>query len=292
MSGSTSATAVSVLLLRGEDTAGGGGGGELATRDAYEEALGQLRWAVTTLPVLGFERNQRGLDGLVAALPNDARPPAIIATSPRAVWAVLALREGGGACTSGGTAAQRAFEALLKCPWYVVGAATARAACDMGVAEVRRRGSGSAEALVAACKEEWSSISAAGKSFIFLCGDLRRSTVPAALDAMKAKWLEAVVYCTVPRPPTAESLTRAAEAGHTAIICFFSPSGVSEPVVEWIKSRPSHQPTLVAAIGPTSASAAREAGLQVHCVAAKPDAPHLVAACVDAVALANAPSVS
>lgn len=105
----------------------------------------------------------------------------------------------------------------------------------------------------------------AGKRFLFLRGDKSLRMIPERLSGI-ANVDEAIVYTTMPSVvdnsrtiDLKEKLSRR----EIKLTCFFSPSGVDEFVKLFGEAR---QNTVAAAIGSTTADAARKAGLSVEFV--------------------------
>ena len=106
---------------------------------------------------------------------------------------------------------------------------------------------------------------------LFLCGDRRRDELPDRLSEAGVPVEERVVYHTI---PDASALTDVPSSVPDWVV-FFSPSGVeaanSVEAFPWNRVR-------VAAIGPTTADALREAGSAPAAVATTPTPEALVTA--------------
>jgi uroporphyrinogen-III synthase len=119
-----------------------------------------------------------------------------------------------------------------------------------------------------------------GRRYLFPCGDLARGELPEALRQAGAHVDRVVVYRTVAPPPGAveparDLLTR----GEADVVVFASPSAVrnlldlmGDGLTVALRS------AVVAVIGPTTETAARECGLDPRIVAAQPTASALAAA--------------
>jgi uroporphyrinogen-III synthase len=109
----------------------------------------------------------------------------------------------------------------------------------------------------------------AGRRMLFPCGDLADDTLPRALRARGATVDEVVVYRTV-AGDGANELARLVRAGAVDAILFMSASSVrhlrdalgTADVPPWLVPHP-----VVICIGPETARAAREAGVEVSAVA-------------------------
>jgi uroporphyrinogen-III synthase len=108
------------------------------------------------------------------------------------------------------------------------------------------------------------------EKFLFPCSNIRRNDIPDFLMENEYDYSEAVIYRTV-----ASDLSDLAEVNYD-IIAFFSPSGISSlfhnfPEFEQNKTR-------IAAFGPTTAQAVRDAGLILDIEAPQPNAPSMTGA--------------
>lgn len=180
----------------------------------------------------------------------------IIVTSPRAARALRRVFDELGTLHSQWDGA----------PAYVVGPKTGERLRDLGF-EVSGEETGNAAALVdLITKQELS------RPLLFLSGNRRRDELPDGLRAEGVDFEEQVVYETHFRSDL--TLPPATPARW---IVFFSPSGLD--AVRRAEAGPltGHR---CAAIGPTTAEALREQGLQVDVVAETPSPKGLVAAIV------------
>jgi uroporphyrinogen III methyltransferase/synthase len=118
---------------------------------------------------------------------------------------------------------------------------------------------------------------------LFPCAAAARPDLPEALAARGWEVERVVAYRTVPAPPPPEAVTGAL-AGADAVT-FTSPSAVEAYLAMTDRDgRPLPLPPLVACIGPTTAAAARAAGLAVAVESPLPTSEALVAALAAAVA--------
>ena len=116
--------------------------------------------------------------------------------------------------------------------------------------------------------------SMAGARVLLPCSSRVRDELPRALRALGAEVLTVVAYETVEPPDLGQRVARCLEEGFD-LVAFASPSAVEAFVAaagERVRGLP------VVAIGPTTAEAARAAGLDVRGIAAPSTAEGLVAA--------------
>jgi uroporphyrinogen III methyltransferase/synthase len=220
-----------------------------------EEAARALGLLVERRPLISFQA-PRDWVALTAALANLDRFGAVALTSPRAA-ATLAARLRGGCAV----------------PAWVPGKATA-AALGGRVTRVHivpSPGAGDAAAAVA------DSIIASGVNapVLFPCGDRRREVLVARLEAAGLPVMPVVCYHTV-LAGRDEARSRCKDAG--ALI-------VSSPSVARLLAQsidPTRRPALVA-LGPTTATEAREAGWAPDATAAEPTVDGVIAALADVV---------
>ncbi|WP_022836736.1 uroporphyrinogen-III synthase [Salisaeta longa] len=208
-----------------------------STSDPYVQAFAQDGWTASCHPVLRFTFPQQ--EALEAELARAARYGALLVTSPRAVRALEQAWEG------------QAPSAWRAKPAYAVGPKTAQALRALGLRPVGHD-AGSARQLASRLK-------ATDAPFLFLCGNRRRDTLPNALREQGLSYTEQVVYHThlrtdVTLPDTVDW------------IAVFSPSGRKALAASGIDPS-AYQ---IAAIGPTTAAALREASCTVAAVAASP----------------------
>lgn len=224
--------------------------------DPYVQAFAESGWRAECQPVLRFTYPSD------AALRERLRRPeaysALVVTSPRAVRAVRRVFDASGALHS-------TWEGR---PAYAVGPTTADRLRALSF-EVRGEAAGDAVTLAGHIVEE-----APERSLLFLSGSRRRDTLPEALRDAGVAFDEQVVYETHTR-------TDFRLPGDTSPVwlAFFSPSGL-EAVQQADEAALRHARR--AAIGPTTASALRDAGLSVDAVADAPTPEALVRAVFEA----------
>jgi uroporphyrinogen-III synthase len=109
-----------------------------------------------------------------------------------------------------------------------------------------------------------------GENFLFPCSNIRKDDIPVFLKENGFKFSEAVIYNTV-----ASDLSDLAEVNYD-IIAFFSPSGIHSLFSNFPKFKQNK--TRIAAFGPTTAKAVREAGLILDIEAPLPSAPSMTGA--------------
>jgi len=156
-----------------------------------------------------------------------------------------------------------------------VGPATAEAAQREGlrVTYVARQHSG------AALADELGAV-VRGKKLLLPRSDRAGEGLPAKLRAAGAEVTDVVAYCTVAPEPADAKISEAILAGRADAIVFASPSAVHHFVEQlgWPAMATLEKGTMLAAIGPTTAKAIREAGLRVGIEAAESTAQGLVIA--------------
>lgn len=207
--------------------------------DPYHAALAHAGYDAAFAPVLRFTLTQAA--PLAARLRQAPRFSGLVLTSPRAC-AALEAQDAFLGCWRGRTA-------------YTVGPATAAAARALGLAPAGEA-AGDAAALAARIIDDEPEA-----PLLFLSGDRRRDTLPAALERAGVRFEELTVYRTHLVPPLLPAGAR------PTWVAFFSPSGVEAarlaPDFPWNSVR-------TAAIGPTTAEALRQRG---HAPAAIAEAP-------------------
>ena len=109
-----------------------------------------------------------------------------------------------------------------------------------------------------------------GENYLYPCSDIRKDDIPEFMRANNMRFTEAVIYRTV-----ASDLSDLAEVKYDCI-AFFSPSGISSLFINF----PGfvQDGTRIAAFGPTTAKAVRDAGLQLDIEAPLPNAPSMTGA--------------
>lgn len=117
-----------------------------------------------------------------------------------------------------------------------------------------------AAALVGELAGLWDARVGAGERVLFPCGTLALEEVPAGLRAAGAEVVELKVYDTLPMP-TLSATRRRIEMGVDAI-ALYSPTAARALAAEGLDLGGAQ----IAAIGPTTADAARDAGLRVDVV--------------------------
>jgi uroporphyrinogen-III synthase len=108
------------------------------------------------------------------------------------------------------------------------------------------------------------------EKFLFPCSNIRSNDIPNLMNRNDLHLSEAIMYETV-----SSDLSDLTEVFYD-IICFFSPSGITslqENFPEWKQNN-----TRLAAFGPTTAKAIREAGYVLDIEAPLPNAPSMTGA--------------
>lgn len=108
------------------------------------------------------------------------------------------------------------------------------------------------------------------EKFLFPCSSIRRNDIPEFMDINALNLTEAVVYETV-----ASDLSDLADVNYD-IIAFFSPSGITSLFANFPDFKQNK--TRIAAFGPTTAKAVKEAGLILDIEAPLPNAPSMAGA--------------
>ena len=108
------------------------------------------------------------------------------------------------------------------------------------------------------------------EKYIFPCSNIRKEDIPVFLEENNIHYTEAIIYKTV-----ASDLSDLADVNYD-IIAFFSPSGINSLYVNFPDFKQNQ--TRIAAFGPTTAQAVREAGLQLDIEAPQPNAPSMTGA--------------
>lgn len=181
----------------------------------YQTALAPRGGEVLYCPVLSFEFVS-GAEGRVQAAlqaaSNEGKEVAVVVTSPRS--AEVAAR-----------AVPLEFQPQPD-QWFAVGEETAtRLGRDDD--SIQGAQSGSAQVLLPEIKA-WFAEKEDSRQVIFLCGNLRRDTIPNGLKEAGIPMVEIEVYRTIPdpNPDLPPSWTTTAPGEHRFVV-FFSPSGVS-----------------------------------------------------------------
>ena len=108
------------------------------------------------------------------------------------------------------------------------------------------------------------------EKYIFPCSDIRKDDIPNFLKENGYTFSEATIYRTV-----ASDLSDLADVNYD-IIAFFSPSGISSLFQNFPEFTQNN--TRIAAFGPTTAKAVRDAGLILDIEAPLPNAPSMTGA--------------
>jgi uroporphyrinogen-III synthase len=108
------------------------------------------------------------------------------------------------------------------------------------------------------------------EKFLFPCSNIRKNDIPEFLEFNNFTFKEAIIYCTV-----ASDLSDLVDVNYD-IIAFFSPSGIKSLFHNFPEFKQNK--TRIAAFGPTTAQAVREAGLILDIEAPQPEAPSMTGA--------------
>ena len=108
------------------------------------------------------------------------------------------------------------------------------------------------------------------EKFIFPCSNIRTEHIPDFLTENEYDWSEATIYRTV-----AADLSDLDDVTYD-IIAFFSPSGIESLFSNFPKFKQNK--TRIAAFGPTTSKAVKEAGLVLDVQAPLPNAPSMTGA--------------
>ena len=232
-----------VVLLRSADA---------EAPDRYLEACRQAGLEVVCEPVLAFKFPRQ--DRLRARLDSSDPYAGLIATSPRAVTALVRVFSGHEAIAQG----------WRDRPAYAVGPKTAARFRAVGL-QPQGADTGTAESLAARIIAD-----APNAPLLFLSGNRRREALPEALRAAEVSFDELTVYETharsdlhLPAPEDARWLV------------FFSPSGLDAVRQAGDVGVGGYR---IAAIGPTTAQALEAEGHSVEAVAEEPSPEGLVTA--------------
>ncbi len=121
------------------------------------------------------------------------------------------------------------------------------------------------------------------EKYLYPCSDIRKDDIPEFMRANNMKFNEAVIYRTV-----ASDLSDLSDVKYD-ILAFFSPSGISSLFINFPDFVQGN--TRIAAFGPTTARAVREAGLHLDIEAPLPNAPSMTGA-IEAYIRRHAPEAS
>ena len=108
------------------------------------------------------------------------------------------------------------------------------------------------------------------EKYVFPRSNIRKNDIPFFLEENGYDFSEGIIYNTV-----ASDLSGLAEVNYD-IIAFFSPSGINSLLVNFPKFK--QQKTRIAAFGPTTAKAVKDAGLILDIQAPMPNAPSMTGA--------------
>lgn len=118
-----------------------------------------------------------------------------------------------------------------------------------------------------------------GEKFLFPCSNVRKDDIPDFLSDNEYDYAEAVLYKTV-----ASDLSDLKDVNYD-IIAFFSPSGIHSLFENFPDFKQNK--TRIAAFGPTTAKAVRDAGLILDIEAPLPNAPSMTGALEEYIKEAN-----
>ncbi len=108
------------------------------------------------------------------------------------------------------------------------------------------------------------------EKYIFPCSNIRKNDIPNFLKNNEYNYTEGIIYKTV-----ASDLSDLADVNYD-VIAFFSPSGINSLFVNFPDFKQNN--TRIAAFGPTTAKAVRDAGLNLDIEAPMPNAPSMTGA--------------
>lgn len=108
------------------------------------------------------------------------------------------------------------------------------------------------------------------EKYLFPCSDIRKNDIPDFFKENGYNFTEAIIYNTV-----ASDLSDLKEVFYD-IVAFFSPSGITSLFQNFPDFKQNN--TRIAAFGPTTAQAARDAGLILDIEAPLPNAPSMTGA--------------
>lgn len=108
------------------------------------------------------------------------------------------------------------------------------------------------------------------EKYLFPCSDIRKNDIPEFLEKNGFEFTEAIIYNTV-----ASDLSDLKEVFYD-ILAFFSPSGINSLMVNFPDFVQNN--TRIAAFGPTTAKAVRDAGFILDIEAPLPNAPSMTGA--------------
>ncbi len=108
------------------------------------------------------------------------------------------------------------------------------------------------------------------EKYIFPCSNIRKKDIPDFLEKNEYTYSEAIIYRTV-----ASDLSDLSDIKYD-VIAFFSPSGINSLFVNFPEFKQNN--TRIAAFGPTTAKAVRDADLILDIEAPLPNAPSMTGA--------------
>jgi len=108
------------------------------------------------------------------------------------------------------------------------------------------------------------------EKYLFPCSDIRKNEIPDFLKSNGYEFSEAIIYHTV-----ASNLSHLKDVFYD-VLAFFSPSGINSLIVNFPDFKQNN--TRIAAFGPTTAKAVRDAGLILDIEAPLPNAPSMTGA--------------
>ncbi len=117
------------------------------------------------------------------------------------------------------------------------------------------------------------------ENFLLPCSDISKEEIADKLEFQKIKYTKAVIYRTV-----ASNLKDLADVNYDVLV-FFSPAGIKSLFKNFSKFKQNK--TCIACFGPTTAQAAKEAGLKLDIVAPNPKAPSMTMALEQYIITAN-----
>ncbi len=117
------------------------------------------------------------------------------------------------------------------------------------------------------------------EKFLLPCSDKHKEEVPEVLDQLNINYTKAVIYKTV-----CSDLSDLADVNYDVLV-FFSPSGIKSLFQNFPKFKQNK--TRIAAFGPTTAKAVKEAGLKLDIHAPMPAAPSMTMALEQYISKAN-----
>jgi uroporphyrinogen-III synthase len=109
-----------------------------------------------------------------------------------------------------------------------------------------------------------------GEKFLFPCSNIRKDDIPSFLQENGYDYSEAIIYRTV-----ASDLSDLSDVNYD-VIAFYSPSGIESLFTNFPNFEQNN--TRIAVFGPTTAKAAKDAGLITDIMAPLPNAPSMTGA--------------